>query len=93
MNSDDRSAVEHFVRQLSLGKLQPDAFVKNLQLLHLEENDVTAANKAAWFALAAAECRMDLARAESNDSDDVVTRCKRHVEMFDDMTKIMLSKL
>lgn len=93
MNPSDRSEVEHLVKQLSLGKVSPENFVAVVALLFLEEHVEEAINKAAWFALAAADCRMDLAVAESGVDSAEVTRCKRHVEMFDDMTNIMLGKL
>lgn len=93
MNLHDRSEVEHFVKQLSLGKLSAEDFVVELESLYLEDHEVSAANHAAWFALAAAESRMDLALAEASGVAAEVTRCKRHVEMFDEMTKIMVGKL
>lgn len=93
MNLYDRSEVEHFVKQLSLGKLSVVDFVDQLESLHLEDHEVSVANQVAWFASAAAESRMDLALAEANGDASEVTRCKRHVEMFDEMTKIMVGKL
>lgn len=93
MNSADRSTAEHLVTQLSLGKITAEDFVYEVETIELEDYEVSAVNQAAWFALAAAESRMDLALAEDRMDAGEVTRCKRYVEMFDEMTKIMIGKL